>query len=419
MLNLKKQIPNTMNRKVHILTIIVAGSAAFWLSGCNAGQSSNGSSSFKPGNLAINSSSSSRLFESQPTVVTIALMPTDGSPVESANVSIVSNNPKILNVTPNTCVLNSVTNTCNVKLIGESLGVANFKINAPGLVGVTSENYTIIAQTPDHLSGDMPYSRDHAGVQTPVKVIFNNPVRESTIESTTFYITAPNGGHVPGSVVSGTESATFTPSTPLAYGTTYTVHTTNGIKDLNGDSVAALTESNTYTTQESYSIFVSSTAITGNLDGVDGADNTCATDTKCPLGSSCKAILATSPLATHARQANPVNNWVLEPYTAYVNEAGQIIGTTGIGAAINNSVFAFPLTNAIEDGTNNTVWTGLDELWNVGANTCSDWSAGDDSSNGNIGQAFVADSNSVFISDGTGFPSCKTTHHLYCVQVPQ
>jgi hypothetical protein len=417
MLNLKKQTQNTMNRKAHILAIIVAGSAVFGLNGCNAGQSSKGGPStqqFKPGNLAINPSLSNHLFESQSTTVTIALIPTGGFLVESANVSIVSNNPKVLSVTPSTCALNSLKNTCNVTLTGESVGVANFRINAPSLAGVTSESYIIIAQTLDRLSGDMPYSRDHAGVQTPVKVIFGNPVNESSINPSTFYVTAPNGEHIPGTIVSESENATFIPSSPLAYGKTYTVHTTNGIKDLNGDSVAPLTESNTYTTQELYSIFVSSAAIAGNLNGVDGADNTCATDTKCPTGSICKAMLATSSGATDARQANPVNNWVLEPYTAYVNEAGQLIGTTGIGGAINSSVFAYPLNHAVASSSTN-IWTGLDPNWTSSPNTCSDWSVGDNSKFGNVGDASNSGESSLF----NAYPTCESTHNLYCVQVPQ
>ncbi len=422
MLNLKKQTQNTMNRKASILAMIVAGSAVFGLNGCNSGQAGKGGSSaqqaqiaFEPGDLAIKSLPSNHIFESQPTVVTIELLPKKGSLlVESANVSIVSSDPKGLRISPNSCALSALKNTCDVTLIGELLEVANFSINAQGLAGVTSESYTIVSQTPVSLSPYMPYSKDHAGVQTPVKVLFGHPVNESTVGPTTFYIISPNGNHVPGTVVSESESAIFSPSSPLAYGTTYTVRTTNGIKDLNGDSVAALTESNTYTTQAQYSLFVSSAAVIGNLGGVTGADNTCATDTKCPTGSICKAMLATSSGATDARQANPVTNWVLEPYTAYVNEADQLIGITGTESAINPFVFAFPLNNAVVSSSTN-LWTGIDPEWTSSPNTCSDWSVGDNSKFGNVGDASNSGESSLF----NAYPTCENIHNLYCVQVPQ
>ncbi len=417
MLNSNRQLQNKINRKMCTLAMIVVGSGIFALSGCDAGEASKSASPTQPTpHLEIQKLKVNKLSESQPTTVNIEL--DDASPTKSANLSIVNNNPDVLEITQHDCDnLNARHNTCDVTIVGKSIKesqeLANFSISADGISSVTSEDYTIINKPAFSLSQDMPYSRTHAGIKTPVKVIFGNPIDESTVDSSTLFVTSLNGESIEsGTVVFESQIATFTPSGDLKYDTPYIVHI-NGIKDLNGDSVIGVTES--YTTQGTYYIFVSSSMTSGNIGGIGGitgADEMCNSDLSCgaSLGrTTCKAMLATNEsTGPNARQANPVYNWVLMPYTAYVTADSKIIGTTGI-----DSVFAFPLTNPI-DGAPTPTWTGLDSNWEPSPNTCSDWSVGDTSKYGNIGDPSNSGNSSLYNNNQT----CDTTHTLYCVQVP-
>lgn len=423
MFNLRNQITGSMNLKVHVPVLILGCFATLGLNGCDSGSTgSAGSGGDSPSvkkviieseALSINSMGETRLFESKSTQATIALK---GVIMTNVDVSILSNESSVLNVSPNSCTLNTDNRTCSITLIGESLGTADFSIKANGYPEVTSESYIVVKQTSESLSSTKPYSRSHAGVQTPVQVIFTDPVNKSTINSNTFYVTDSSGVHIPGVIETESKSATLTFTSPLSYGKTYTVNVTNGVKDVKNDSVAALNES--FTTQTPYRVFVSDTTTTGDLSGIDGAgidgaDTVCSDDPGCaPIGGSCKAILATTSTAKVTRQATPRNNWVLEPYTAYDDGAGTLIGTTGA-----DSLFTFPLNHSIGDIFMN-VWTGINSDWDTAENNCSDWTSDADNIFGNTGNPAAFDNQVLYMGETLGKEPCDASRHLYCVQVP-
>ncbi len=69
-------------------------------------------------------------------------------------------------------------------------------------------------------------------IGSAVTADFSNGANASTISASTFTLTAQGGGAVAGTAVAGVGglSATFTPSAPLAYSTTYTATITTGLQ---------------------------------------------------------------------------------------------------------------------------------------------------------------------------------------------
>jgi len=76
---------------------------------------------------------------------------------------------------------------------------------------------------------------------TVVTATFNEPMDPTSINSSTVRLTAQGGGAAVAGMVSynpGTNTATFTPLTPLANFTTYTLTVTTGVKDVTGNMLA-------------------------------------------------------------------------------------------------------------------------------------------------------------------------------------
>ncbi len=78
-------------------------------------------------------------------------------------------------------------------------------------------------------------------ITTAVTALFNVGVSAATITSSTFTLTQQGGGAVAGtaSAASGGLSATFTPTAPLAYSTTYTATLTTGVQSTAGTALAS------------------------------------------------------------------------------------------------------------------------------------------------------------------------------------
>jgi hypothetical protein len=94
---------------------------------------------------------------------------------------------------------------------------------------------TIVSTVPANLATGVP-------VNTVISATFSKPMNVTTINTTTFTVkVTATSAPVTGTVAynAGTNTATFTPSAPLASLTTYTATITTGAKDTNGNAVAA------------------------------------------------------------------------------------------------------------------------------------------------------------------------------------
>ena len=73
---------------------------------------------------------------------------------------------------------------------------------------------------------------------TEVGATFSEAIATSSVTTTTFTLTPAGGSAIAGTVDVDGNTATFTPSSPLAFGTTYTARLTNGVTDLAGNGLA-------------------------------------------------------------------------------------------------------------------------------------------------------------------------------------
>lgn len=282
---------------------------------------------------------------------------------------------------------------------------------------------TAYSEITTQMSSTLPYSTSHAGIQTPVMILFSSTIDPATVTAATFYVES-SGGRVTGKVSVGldNESATFTPDVPFDYGTSYRVYTTEDITDSNGRKITPLVSGNTFVTQiESY-VILAVGAPSGKIGagGIAGADNLCNANEICSsFTHGCKAMLV-DDAGTRVAAPAPIN-WVLQPYSAYHGANNtELGGITGIAAngviptniPLNSAVFGFNLQNNFLKTS--YIWTGMNSDWTTAiGNTCSNWSS--TTGNGNVGDSGSVDT--TFI-DKTSAACSNNTYWLYCVQKP-
>lgn len=161
-------------------------------------------------------------------------------------------------------------------------------------------------------------------------------------------------------------------------------------------------------------IFLTSSAYTGNLGGIAGADAKCNSAGNKPNGSTYKAMIAASGVRVACTTANCGGgagehiDWVLYPTTQYTRPDNTAIGTTTA-----NGIFAFSLTASISTASQSP-WTGLGADWTTSSN-CSSWG-----STGGNGQAGLANATSPSaINAGFGMGSgltCAAMYPIYCAE---
>lgn len=412
---------NKIQSYVHSLVLVCF---ALCLAACSGGSSSNSSVSIKSGTLVIKPLMVKKVESGNTTTAIVSLLNSQG--IESSNpitVSVWSNESAIMSVTPHDCGLYTSTNSCSITLTGKSVGVATFSIKAIGYPESSSESLVIIPSAATvSMSSTLPYSTTHAGIQTPIMILFSRAIDPNTVTNNSFYIES-TGGKVAGNVTVGSnnESATFTPISQMSYGLTYTVHATSNITDSSSNPIAPFTTDNTFTTQaESYLIFLATNTQNGSMGGIASADNVCNSDIDCSSGWNCKAMLV-DDAGTRIAAPTPIN-WVLAPYTAYQNIDSaifgnyQLVGITGItsnsGTPLNSSVFGFNLQNRI-NAKGFTTWTGMNANWTTNTGTtCSNWAS-------SSGSGIVGASGSInYEAISSASDLCSNTNFLYCVQQP-
>jgi hypothetical protein len=128
-------------------------------------------------------------------------------------------------------------------------------------------------------------------------------------------------------------------------------------------------------------VFVTSSTYTGDLGGINGADEKCMADANYPGEGTYRALLSDGV----TRSVN--KDWVLIAGVKYVQaDTGTVIAT-----ANSSSVFTFPLSASFKtSGSTLPYWSGLNASW-VGesglADNCQNWSSANSGFNGPIGRA--------------------------------
>ena len=280
------------------------------------------------------------------------------------------------------------------------------------LNSITSNTATLTVNVPVTADLTTPTaSSTGVSISTPIVITFSGAVQPSTVTTSSFKVgTTAGGSEIAGNIVmsSGDTVATYTPTANLPFSTPIYVNTTSSILSAGGDPIAPI--SATFTTQPGYLIYQLSNTLasTGNLGGVTGADALCQSDSQCPTGATCHAMLAGTD-GSYTREASPTpTNWVLQASTPYYNTSNQIIGTTTADA-----IFPFPLDNPI-NSIRTRVWTGLLDDWTTAPSNCTNWTV-----DGSAPQGYIGWSDSlIFLVIHVANEGCNEQNPFYCVQQP-
>jgi hypothetical protein len=126
-----------------------------------------------------------------------------------------------------------------------------------GLVVLASDNFNsqvyvhnVIGDPPPVVTHRFPdFNAQNAALNTVVLATFSKDMNDATLNSSNFKLSDP-GGNISGSVVynNATRTVSFTPSTPLKSGNTYTATLTSAVKDNNGQSLFGAPETWQFTT---------------------------------------------------------------------------------------------------------------------------------------------------------------------------
>jgi Ice-binding-like/Bacterial Ig-like domain len=184
-----------------------------------------------------------------------------------------------------------------------------------GCSGQTSlpSNPTVVSTAPANHARNVPLAQ-------VVSVTFNKAMNQATITAGTFTLTAPGAISVPGTVASAGTTSTFTPTLPLALGTTYTATVTTGVQDTSGNALLA-NFSWTFT----------------------AATNPTITSTS-PIAGANPVPLNQKIAATFNQPMNPATITASGTFTVTVLFGGPVAGNVTYVAAANTAIFT-PTTN--------------------------------------------------------------------------
>ena len=235
---------------------------------------------------------------------TFTLAPTSGGPAVAGTVTV---NGNAATFTPAASLAGSTQYTATI-----TTGAKDAAGNA--LVTNASWRFTTAAPadvTPPTVSSFTP-TDGATGVTTTIAptVTFSEPMQNATITTTTFTLAPSAGGAgVSGVVTVSGNTATFTPSAPLAAGTPYRATITTGVRDAAGNALAA--------------------------------NATWTFTTAVPVDVTPPTVTATSPLssATGVSVASPVSATFSEPMqNATITASTFTLAPTNGGAAITGVV---------------------------------------------------------------------------------
>ena len=151
-----------------------------------------------------------------------------------------------------------------------------------------------------------------------------------------------------------------------------------------------------------------------NFGGVAGADALCRIE----FGPGYRGLITDGVrrVATvTANQGDGQLDWVLQPYTRYVNDSNALVWTTDSSALLgvsNGTHQALLAPISGDDGWG--AWGGFRNNWTSNPSTCSGWSS---SSASNSGASIIvsATAANMFPNNNTASP-CSATRRLVCVQ---
>ncbi|HEX5031434.1 MAG TPA: Ig-like domain-containing protein [Candidatus Eisenbacteria bacterium] len=179
-------------------------------------------------------------------------------------------------------------------------------------------------------------------VATTVTATFSEALASASVSPTTFLVTGV--GPVGGTVALNGTTATFTPSSPLAYSTTYTARITTGVEDLGGNNLAT-DFTWTFTTGAAPDLTPPTVTAVSPLAGATGV----------PIGTAVSGTFseALAPASVSATTFTLAAGVV--PVLGTVSLAGQVATFTPLVPLLFNTTYTAHLTTGIEDEAGNNL----------------------------------------------------------------
>jgi len=109
----------------------------------------------------------------------------------------------------------------------------------PTLTFQASNYWVDVVFTPSVTTTTPTFDQTGVGVATGVSATFSSALNPATVTSSTFTLTGPGNAPVAATLTASGNTATLTPTSPLAFSTTYTATLTTGIQEANGNSLSA------------------------------------------------------------------------------------------------------------------------------------------------------------------------------------
>jgi hypothetical protein len=119
-----------------------------------------------------------------------------------------------------------------IRFLGALLLATPFLVSCDGDGGVDLDRNapSVTATTPTAGATDVDRN-------TTITATFSEAIAGASVTTATFTVTPAGGAAIAGAVSTGASTATFTPASPLAFGTTYTARLTTGVTDLAGNGL--------------------------------------------------------------------------------------------------------------------------------------------------------------------------------------
>ncbi len=210
----------------------------------------------------------------------------------------------------------------NVRIYNQALSQSAIQSDMNTAVG-TATTPTVTSETPAANATNVP-------VATTVTAPFNEAVQSSTISVT---LKNSSGSTVAGSVSynSTTNVTTFTPSSALAYNTTYTA-TVSGAKDSAGDPMTSAV-SWSFTTAAAVAPTVASESPVPNATGVNVSTKVTATFSE-PVQANTISFVLTGP---HGTTVSGIVSYSSTTDTATFTPSGTLAGSTSYTARVSGA----------------------------------------------------------------------------------
>jgi predicted MPP superfamily phosphohydrolase len=180
------------------------------------------------------------------------------------------------------------------------------------------------------------------GVGSLITATFSEPVQSGTVTGTTFSLKNSAGTTIAGTVTynSATNTATLTPSSALAYSTTYTATLTNGIKDIAGNIL---------------------TTISWSFTTAAASSSTC--DNNLPISAVTSSPTQTGFTANNAIDNSPTTRWwstlSANPWIkADLGSSKSICSIDIAWADGNQRQYSFTISLSGDDNSYTTVFSG-------------------------------------------------------------